>query len=222
MQAGTAVGYTGAGAAAYAPSYPILPEAGPLPGQGSEPDPLTEDAIRQAEAEVIASPDASGVESAQAMAAIGAARALAAKGQAVAARILAEGAAESVGGSYFGESEENLPELPAADVRQLPPIIAEEPEMVYQDSSNDAAASFQYATAMTPGQAAIMVPAHEQGHVIHGYSKAMAGGREVVSAYTRVFYRMDWRSGRMIAAGGQAVVQTRAKSPAPLPFPQYA
>ncbi len=218
MQPGAAVGYSSA--EAYAPLYPILPEAAALPGQSSEPDPLTEDAIRQAESEVLS--EASGAESAHAMAAIGAARALAAKGQAVAARILAEQAAEGIGTLQDDEADDLPPTLSGEDAGALPPVMKEEPEMVYQDASNDAAASFQYATAMTPGQAAIMVPHHEQGHVIHGFSKAMASGREVVNAYTRVFYRMDWRSGRMVAAGGQAVVQTRAKQPVQLPFQQFA
>ena len=75
---------------------------------------------------------------------------------------------------------------------------------------------------MTPGQAAIMVRHHEQGHIIHARSQAMANGREVVRAYTRVHYRMDWRTGRLVAAGGQAVVTTRAKPDVPLPFSQYA
>ena len=220
MQAGTAIG--AGGESAYVPLYPIISESPALPGTAADLDPMTEEAIRQAEAEVLASPGASGAESAQAMAAIGAARALAARGQAVAARLLAESAAGEMGPGLPGESEDEPLALPGEEAASLPPLIEEEPEMTYQDGSNDPAASFQYATSMTPGQASIMVPHHEQGHVIHGYSKAMLDGREVVSAYTRVFYRLDPRSGRMVAAGGQAVVSTRAKSPASPPFSQYA
>jgi len=220
MQPGTALGTPGP--TALAPSYYAVSEPPALPGRACDCDPLTEDAIRQAEAEVLSDREASSTESAGAMAAIGAARALAGKGQAVAARILAERAADSVAGNGQEGSEESLPALFGQEFGTLPPLLEEEPEMVYQDGSNDPSASFQYATAMTPGQAAIMVPNHEQGHIIHGHSKAMADCREVVNAYTRVFYRMDWRSGRLIAAGGQAVVQTRAKRPVQLPFPQYA
>jgi hypothetical protein len=182
---------------------------------------MTEDAIRTAEAQVLMG-SGSAVDSAQALAAIGAARALAARGQAVAARILAEQAAEGVGSAEEAFEEPSTLLGPPADPEEFPGTPEEEPQMTYQDGSNDPAASFQYATPMTPGQAAIMVPNHEQGHVIHAYSEAMVDGREVVGAYTRVFYRMDWRTGRMVPAGGQAVVMTRAERPAKLPFPEYA
>jgi len=50
----------------------------------------------------------------------------------------------------------------------------------------------------------------------------MVKGREVVGSCTRVFYRMDWRTGRMVPAGGQAVVMTRPERPSNPPFPEYA
>ena len=183
----------------------------PLPGANSEPDPVTDQAIRQAQAEVMAG-SGSPTEAARARAAVDAARTLAARGQAFAARFMAEEAARGLG----DESEAAPPPLPGSGTAPAS-IFEEEPELTYQDASGDPQASFQYATGMTAGQAAIMVPHHEQGHVIHAFSRAMASGREVVQAYTRVHYRMDWRTGRLVAAGGQAVVKTRAKPAAPAP-----
>jgi hypothetical protein len=200
-----------------------FPPPGGLPPVSADAaaDPLTAQAIRKAEAAVAADLQASPLEAARARNAVDAARALAARGAPVAARLMAEQAARQAApgdagapGGGPGATDEKR----KAEDQPGRPGKREEPQLTYQDASRDPNASMQYPTAMTPGQAAIMVPEHERGHIIHALARAMASGREVVQAYTVVHYRMDPNTGELVAAGGQAVVKTRPKPEVPSPF----
>lgn len=185
----------------------------------SPSDPLTDQAIRRAEAAVAQAAGASPSEAARAQGAIVAARQLAARGAAVAARLIAEQAARGVAAELPGASEAGAGTGKSAPADGQPSAPGRKPESehVYQDSSGDPNASFQSPTAMTPGQAAIMVPQHEREHIMHAQAQAMASGREVISAYTVVYYRLDPATGEFVPAGGRAVIKTRAKPEVQLP-----
>jgi hypothetical protein len=220
------------GAAGY--SAPAFPAAGlPADRRAGQPpagasDPLTDQAIRKAEAAIAADLRASPGQEARGRSAIAAARVLAAKGALVAARLLAEQAARQASAETPGVPGGKPAEAPGAPPPggkgpgkghgPAGPGRTEEPQAVYQDASGDPNASMQYPTALTPGQAAIMVPLHEREHIMHAEAQAMASGREIVQAYTVVHYRPDPNTGELVPAGGQAVIKSRAKQPVQLPF----
>jgi hypothetical protein len=187
---------------------------------------------------------ASVADRASAQSSIAAARALAAQGAYAAARILAEQAARQVDAEApqlpgakpeAGAGGAGAPPRPARGGQPRPaePAGSAGPAgpgesgapggeksggRTYQDVSDDPTASMKYPTELTPGQAEIAVPAHERGHIIHAQSEAMATGQEVVLAYTQVYYSVDPNTGEIVPAGGQAVVKTRPKPEAPMPF----
>jgi hypothetical protein len=208
---------------------PVFPPPGGLRPVSADPatDPLTAQAIRKAEAAVAADLKASPLEAARARNAVDAARALAARGALVAAWLMAEQAARQAapgdagapsGGTGAPDEKRKADDQPGQPEAPGRPGKKEESQLTYQDASGDPNASMQYPTTMTPGQAAIMVPDHERGHIIHALARAMASGQEVVQAYTVVHYRIDPNTGELVAAGGQAVVKTRPKPEVPSPF----
>src|SRR5512135_3827954 len=202
-RSGMIAGLSGAAGGYYSPYPASLPAfanepapetaatASRPPAADNRSDPLTDQAIRKAEAVVAEAAGASPTEAARAQGAIVAARALAARGAAVAARLVAAQAARGVAaelpGSPAAGAGSGAGKGAPAGGQPVAPGRKPESEHVYQDSSGDPNASFQSPTAMTPGQAAIMVPQHEREHIIHAQSQAMASGREIVSAYTVVY-----------------------------------
>jgi len=88
----------------------------------------------------------------------------------------------------------------------------------YQDASADAFASYRTPTSMTPGQASLMVPLHESGHLYHAMVEASMSGRRLVQAMTIIHWRIDPRTGEMYAAGGQAITKMGPKTSPPQDF----
>ena len=80
----------------------------------------------------------------------------------------------------------------------------------YQDRSADPGVSFQEPTAMTQGQAEIMVRYHEGQHYRRDTNQAAASDRKVIYAYTTVQYRTDPATGERYIRGGRTVVKTAA------------
>lgn len=86
--------------------------------------------------------------------------------------------------------------------------LGEGDRRTYQDASGDPGVSFKQPTAMTPGQAEILVRFHERQHLRRDTQEAKADGRKVVSAYTAIQYGTDPATGERYIKGGRTVIRT--------------
>ena len=82
----------------------------------------------------------------------------------------------------------------------------------YVDVSDDPGVSFQAPTRLTPGQAAVAVPAHEREHYNREAARAMREDRQVIHNSVRIFTDVCPECGIQYVSGGETRTVTRGTS----------
>lgn len=81
----------------------------------------------------------------------------------------------------------------------------------YSDNSTDMGASMQAPTRLTPAQANLVVPVHENGHILHRKAMAALEGKSFEGKVI-IHRRWDPALGQFVVAGGKAISTMKEKS----------